>query len=123
LTALTVTQLFRLRWRIELFFKWIKQHLRIEELLRHLGQRRERQVWIAISTYVMVAIMRKTRNRPGSLHNSTDSELITFEKVLISEALTASRYDFDDTSIRKQLQLFPGGHPNSPTRGHLRLLH
>jgi len=94
LTALTVTQLYRLRWRIELFFKWIKQHLRIKNFYGTSANAVKTQVWIAISTYVMVAIIRK---RLG-----IDRDLYTILQIL---------------------SLTPGGHPNSSTCGHPKIPH
>jgi len=64
--ARTVADLYRLRWQIELFFKWIKQHLKIQVFLGTSPNAVKTQVWVAIATYVLVAIARKTLNLPGS---------------------------------------------------------
>ncbi|MFT4762588.1 MAG: IS4 transposase, partial [Paraglaciecola sp.] len=59
LDALTITLLYKNRWRIELFFKWIKQHLKIKKFWGHSGNAVKSQVWIAICTYLIIAIFKK----------------------------------------------------------------
>ncbi len=74
LPALTITQLYRLRWRIELFFKWIKQHLRIKAFFG-TTENAVTKKWIAISVYVLVAIIKKRLTfRQSSIRTSTDSK-------------------------------------------------
>lgn len=68
LSALTICDLYRLRWQVELFFKWIKQHLRIKRFFGTSQNAVKTQVWIAVSTYVLVAIVRKRLNLSLSLH-------------------------------------------------------
>lgn len=68
LPALTICDLYRLRWQVELFFKWIKQHLRIKRFFGTSENAVKTQVWIAVSTYVLVAIVRKRLHLPLSLH-------------------------------------------------------
>jgi hypothetical protein len=68
LPALTICDLYRLRWQVELFFKWIKQHLRIKRFFGTSENAVKTQVWIAVSTYVLVAIVRKRLNLSMSLH-------------------------------------------------------
>lgn len=68
LPAMTLCDLYRLRWQVELFFKWIKQHLRIKRFFGTSENAVKTQVWIAVSTYVLVAIVRKRLNLPLSLH-------------------------------------------------------
>lgn len=68
LPALTITKLYRLRWRVELFFKWIKQHLRIKAFYGTSENAVKSQIWIAISVYVLVAIVRKRLNLSASLY-------------------------------------------------------
>jgi IS4 transposase len=65
--ALTIAQLYRCRWRIELFFKWIKQHLRIKALYGNSNNAVRVQVWIAINVYLLVAILKKRLRLPASL--------------------------------------------------------
>src|SRR6202040_2551373 len=68
LPALTITHLYRQRWQIELFFKWIKQHLRIKTFFGTSENAVKTQIWIAISTYVLVAIMKKRLSLSASLY-------------------------------------------------------
>ncbi len=72
--ALTVAGLYRYRWQIELFFKWIKQHLKIKKFFGTSSNSVKTQIWIAISVYVLVAIIKAPRPGAQSLHNSTDSQ-------------------------------------------------
>ena len=81
LPALTVCELYRLRWQIELFFKWIKQHLRIKRFFGTSENAVKTQVWIAVGTYVLVAIVRKRLRLPLSLHSMLQILSVTpFEK-------------------------------------------
>ena len=68
LPALTIAQLYRCRWQVELFFKWIKQHLRIKTFYGTTGNAVKTQIWIAISVYVLVAIVKKRLNTEASLY-------------------------------------------------------
>ena len=68
LPALTITQLYRMRWQVELFFKWIKQHLRIKAFFGTSENAVKSQIWIAVSVYVLVAIVRKRLNLSASLY-------------------------------------------------------
>jgi transposase len=79
LPAHTIAELYRYRWRVEIFFKWIKQHLRIKSFYGTSQNAVKTQIWIAISTYVLVAIMKKRlTDRFDSLHNFTDFEHYSF---------------------------------------------
>ncbi len=79
LPALTIADLYSCRWQVELFFKWIKQHLRIKAFYGTTENAVKTQIWIAISVYVLVAIIKKAvENRAESLHNFTDFELDSF---------------------------------------------
>jgi IS4 transposase len=79
LPAETIAELYRSRWRVELFFKWIKQNLRIKAFYGTSENAVKTQIWIAISVYVLVAIIKKTvKNRPESLHNFTDFQCVNF---------------------------------------------
>ena len=75
LPALTITELYRSRWQVELFFKWIKQHLRIKAFYGTSENAVKSQIWIAVSVYVLIAIIKKPP-APGTepLHNSTDPQ-------------------------------------------------
>lgn len=75
LPALTITQLYRMRWRVELFFKWIKQHLRIKVFFGTSENAVKSQIWIAVSVYVLVAIVKKRLNLSASLRNATNPQL------------------------------------------------
>src|SRR5436305_5653973 len=75
LSALTIAQIYKCRWQVELFFKWIKQHLRIKAFYGTSENAVKTQIWIAVSVYVLVAIVRKRLELEVSLYqNSTDSE-------------------------------------------------
>lgn len=79
LTALTIAELYRCRWQVELFFKWIKQNLRIKNIYGTSENAVKTQIWIAGSVYVLVAVMKKTtKNRGQPLHNSTFLERYYF---------------------------------------------
>ena len=87
--ALTIAQLYRCRWRIELFFKWIKQHLRIKAFYGTSDNAVRVQVWIAISVYLLVAILKKRLRLPASLYTILQIFSITlFEKTPILQALS-----------------------------------
>lgn len=107
LSSLTIAQLYKCRWQIELFFKWIKQHLRIKSFYGTSENAVKTQVWIAISIYVLVAIIKKRLNLDMPLYTFLQILSVTaFEKVPIYQLLT----EFGDTNhlddSRKQLQLF-----------------
>lgn len=105
--AKTVADIYRLRWQVELFFKWIKQHLRIKSFFGTSPNAVKTQIWIAVSVYLLVAIVKKRLDLPGSLHTILQIlEVNLFEKIPISQLVedtinheTASRDD-------NQLNLF-----------------
>ena len=87
--ALTIAQLYHCRWKIELFFKWIKQHLRIKAFYGTSENAVKTQIWIAISVYVLVAIIKKQTNLPFSLYTILQiSSLTLFEKMPILQAFS-----------------------------------
>jgi transposase len=107
LPALTIAELYRYRWRVEIFFKWIKQHLRIKSFYGTSENAVKTQIWIAISTYVLVAIMKKRLNIDLSLYTILQILSISlFEKIPILQALTADDYKGTITTGHKQLKLF-----------------
>ncbi len=107
LPAFTITELYRCRWQVELFFKWIKQHLRIKSFYGTSENAVKTQIWIAISIYVLVALMKKQYKIDLSLYTMLQVLSITlFEKMPIIQVLTADRYINEFTSIDKQLKLF-----------------
>lgn len=89
--ALTVCELYRCRWQVELFFKWIKQHLRIKQFFGTSENAVKTQIWIAVSVYVLVAIIKKRLHLDASLHTLLQILSVTlFEKLQLEEALTVS---------------------------------
>jgi len=107
LPALTITQLYKCRWRIELFFKWIKQHLRIKSFYGTSLNAVKTQIWIAISVYVLVAIIKKRLNLQHSLYTILQVFSVTvFEKLPITQALTDSNITIQSDDICNQLLLF-----------------
>ncbi len=107
LPPLTVAQLYRSRWQVELFFKWIKQHLRIRKFYGTSENALKTQIWIAISIYVLVAIVKKQLKLEGSLYRILQILSVSlFEKTPILEALSLSDYQIQLTNAGKQLILF-----------------
>jgi len=107
LPALTVAELYRCRWQIELFFKWIKQHLRIKTFYGTSENAVKTQIWIAISVYVLVAIIKKRLRIELSLYNILQIFSLTlFEKKPIVQVLTDTDYKNKITSPHIQLKLF-----------------
>jgi hypothetical protein len=107
LPALTIAQLYRCRWQVELFFKWIKQHLRIKAFYGTSENAVKTQIWIAISVYVLVAIIKKQLKLDLSLYTILQIFSITlFEKMPILQALTETDYKNKITSGHIQLNLF-----------------
>ena len=89
LSALTITQLYRQRWQIELFFKWIKQHLRIKAFFGESENAVKTQIWIAISVYVLVAIVKKRLHLTASLYEILQILSLTmFERMPINQLLS-----------------------------------
>jgi hypothetical protein len=107
LPPLTVAQLYRSRWQVELFFKWIKQHLRIKNFYGTSANALKTQIWIAISIYVLVAIVKKQLKLEGSLYRILQILSVSlFEKTPILEALSLSNCEMELTTSCKQLILF-----------------
>ena len=107
LPALTIAELYRYRWQVELFFKWIKQHLRIKAFYGTSENAVKTQIWIAISVYVLVAIIKKQLKLDLSLYTILQIFSITlFEKMPILQALTEIDYKNRITSGHIQLNLF-----------------
>mgnify|MGYP001829191592 FL=1 len=107
LPALTIAELYRYRWRVEIFFKWIKQHLRIKKFFGTSQNAVKTQIWTAISTYVLVAIMKKRLKIDLTLYTILQILSITlFEKMPILQALTETDYKDEITSSHIQLKLF-----------------
>jgi IS4 transposase len=107
LPALTITQLYKCRWQVELFFKWIKQHLRIKAFFGTTENAVRTQVWIAISVYVLVAILKKQLNLHLRLYNILQILSVTpFEKTPILQVLTEFPGMIPEPEVSNQLRLF-----------------
>ncbi|HOW88608.1 MAG TPA: IS4 family transposase [Candidatus Omnitrophota bacterium] len=107
LPALTIAQLYKCRWQVELFFKWIKQHLRIKAFYGTSENAVKTQVWIAVSVYVLVAIIKKRLGLEISLYTILQILSVTlFEKVSMLQALTDIESETECCESRNQLLLF-----------------
>jgi hypothetical protein len=107
LPPLTIAALYKSRWQVELFFKWIKQHLRIKKFLGTSENAVKTQIWCAVSTYVLIAIIKKVLKLESSLYNILQILSISvFEKTPISQALQPESLDDNLQADQKQLILF-----------------
>ena len=107
LPAITIAQIYKCRWQIELFFKWIKQHLRIKAFFGTSENAVKTQIWIAVSVYVLVAIVRKRMSLDSSLYQILQILSLTlFEKTPILQALQASDSQEEFLDPGNQLILF-----------------
>ena len=107
LDALTIAKLYKCRWQVELFFKWIKQHLRIKAFFGPSENAVKTQVWIAVSIYVLIAIIRKQLSLEPSLYTILQILSVNiFEKEPISRLLTTKELDNDNSENDNQLKLF-----------------
>ena len=107
LPALTITELYRCRWQVELFFKWIKQHLRIKAFFGTSENAVKSQVWIAVSVYVLVAIVKKRLQISASLYQILQILSLTlFERTQLDQLLARSISEEIDDLEAKQLILF-----------------
>ena len=105
--AITVAQLYKCRWKVELFFRWIKQHLRIKAFFGTSQNAVKTQIWIAISVYVLVAIIKKRLNLKPSLYIILQILSVTiFDKTPILQALTKTKINDQNTENDKQLTMF-----------------
>lgn len=107
LPALTITRLYRLRWQIELFFKWIKQHLRIKACFGTSEIAVKTQIWIAVSVYVLVAIGKKRLALSASLYEILQILSLTmFERLRLDQLLLLSEAELISSDSLNQLHLF-----------------
>jgi len=107
LPALTIAKLYQCRWKVELFFRWIKQHLRIKAFYGTSPNAVSTQIWIAISVYLLVAILKKRLHLERSLHSILQIlSLSLFEKIPILQALSGPQCDEIDPNLCNQLNLF-----------------
>ncbi len=107
LPAITITELYRCRWQVELFFKWIKQHLRIKVFFGTSENAVKTQVWIAVSTYLLVAIVKKRLHISASLYEMLQILSLTmFERIPLDQLLNNIATDEDLCFSTNQLNLF-----------------
>jgi uncharacterized protein DUF4372/DDE family transposase len=107
LPAVTIAQIYKSRWQVELFFKWIKQHLRIKAFYGTSENAVKTQIWVAVSVYVLVAIVRKRLDLEASLYQILQILSVTlFEKTPILQALQASDSQEELSDPGNQLILF-----------------
>lgn len=107
LPAATICALYKSRWQVELFFKWIKQHLRIKQFFGTSENAVKTQIWIAVSVYVLVAIVRKKLNLNVSLYTLLQVLSLTlFEKMPLQQAFPDGEYRSENPGLSNQLNLF-----------------
>jgi len=107
LSALTIAQLYRCRWQVELFFKWIKQNLRIKNFYGTSENAVKTQIWIAVSVYVVVAILKKRLNIPASLYTILQILSVSvFERIPLLQLLTETTMAEGFSESQNQLNLF-----------------
>ncbi len=107
LPALTIAALYRSRWQVELFFKWIKQHLRIKRFFATSENAVKTQIWCAIATYVLIAIVKRELRLEASLYTCLQILSVSaFEKTLISSALQPDQSQMRTLQSDNQLNLF-----------------
>jgi IS4 transposase len=107
LPALTICALYRCRWQVELFFKWIKQHLRIKRFYGTSENAVKSQIWIAVAVYVLIAIIKKELGLRTSLHTLLQILSLTmFEKTSLQQVLTETHDVAEPALDSNQLNLF-----------------
>ena len=107
LPAMTIADLYRCRWQVELFFKWIKQHLRIKSFYGTTDNAVKTQIWIAVSVYVQVAIIKKRLNLDASLYTILQILSVTiFENISLDQLLMNNEFTQDNVDSPNQLILF-----------------
>jgi hypothetical protein len=107
LPAATICALYKSRWQVELFFKWIKQHLRIKRFFGTSENAVKTQIWIAVSVYVLVAIVKKRLTLDASLYTLLQILSVTlFEKIPMDQALAGNNPKDHTSQITNQLNLF-----------------
>ncbi len=105
--AQTIADLYRYRWQVELFFKWIKQHLRIKSFFGTSENAVKSQIWIAISVYVLVAIIKKRLDLKVDLYTILQVLSLTlFEKTPLDQLFMKSDSQDENCTMRNQLNLF-----------------
>ena len=105
--ALTVAELYRYRWQVELFFKWIKQHLRIKSFFGTSENAVKSRIWIAVTMYVLVAVVKKRLSISADLYTILQvSSLTLFEKMPIFKLFSDIDYDLSNLDSSNQLISF-----------------
>lgn len=105
--AATICALYKARWQVELFFKWIKQHLRIKKFYGNSENAVKVQIWTAVSVYLLVAIVKKRLNLDISLYTLLQIFSVTlFEKIPLTKGFLDAKYNTEDDIIHNQLNLF-----------------
>lgn len=104
---MTIAALYKSRWQVELFFKWIKQHLRIKHFLGTSENAVKTQIWCAVATYVLIAIVKKELQLDASLYTCLQILSVSaFEKTEVSCALQPDRCQSERPPTANQLLLF-----------------
>ncbi len=107
LPALTIAALYKNRWQVELFFKWIKQHLRIKKFLGNRENAVKTQIWCAVLTYVLIAIVKKELQIDATLYTLLQILSVSvFEKTELSSAFQGSALTTNNPEFANQLNLF-----------------
>src|SRR5208283_3637688 len=107
LPSLTIAHLYKCRWQVELFFKWIKQNLRIKSFYGTSANAVKTQIWIAVSVYVLVAIIKKRLNIPVSLYTMLQILSVTaFDRMPLIQLLTEADCSLSQHDMSNQLNLF-----------------
>jgi IS4 transposase len=107
LPAQTIAELYRCRWQVELFFKWIKQHLRIKAFFGTSENAVKTQVWIAIAVYILVAIVKKRLGSDASLYTILQILSLTlFEKTPLNQLVAGITTEVEESQMPNQLDLF-----------------
>ena len=105
--ALTISKLYKARWQVELFFKWVKQHLRIKAFYGTSMNAVKTQIWIAITTYVLISIAKKELGLSASIYQILQVVSVTvFERVPIPQALQCEESEEKSGTFSNQLNLF-----------------
>jgi len=104
LPATTIAELYKSRWQVELFFKWIKQHLRIKRFIGNSENAVKTQIWCAVDTYVLIAIVKKELQIDASLYTLLQILSVSvFEKTQLQQAFAACNYIPEQTNLDNQL--------------------
>ena len=107
LPALTIAALYKGRWQVELFFKWIKQHLRIKRFIGTSENAVKTQIWCAVATYVLIAIVKRELQLDSSLYTLLQIISVSvFEKTLLSQAFSGTLLSQEQLDVANQLNLF-----------------